>query len=109
MLIEAETEDGTRHSTLLQNAETVRLVCPSAGSIAPGSTNNSSSNSSASRTSSSSAELTSQTADITRSSLQQGWQAVSVSALQPGQKVFLLMQEGARHTGISIQEQIKEC
>jgi 3-dehydroquinate synthase class II len=29
--------------------------------------------------------------------------------LRPGQPVFLLMQEGARHTGISIQEQIKEC
>lgn len=74
MLVEAETEDGARHSTLLQNAETVRLICPGAAA----------------------------------SSKAPSWEAVSVSALQPGQRVYLLMQEGARHTGISIQERISE-
>ena len=28
VLVEAETQDGVRHSILLQNAETVRLVAP---------------------------------------------------------------------------------
>jgi 3-dehydroquinate synthase class II len=40
--------------------------------------------------------------------LQQTWRAESVSELQPGQEVYLLLQEAARHTGISIQERISE-
>lgn len=100
MLIEAETDDGLRHSTLLQNAETVRLVCPSSSSNTP---------SSSSHSSSSSMSTPAQAGDDASSTTKQAWQAVSVSTLQPGQKVFLLMQEGARHTGISIREQIKEC
>lgn len=94
MLVEAETADGVRHSTLLQNAETVRLVCPS-GSSRP-------------TPSSSSSSSTSQV-EGPRPDGKHEWQAISVSSLQPGQQVFLLLQEGARHTGISIQEQIKEC
>lgn len=78
MLVEAETEDGLKHSTLLQNAETVRLVGPRAAPAA-------------------------QQPAATAS-----WQAVSVSSLQPGQQVFLLLQDGARHTGIAIQERITE-
>jgi 3-dehydroquinate synthase class II len=35
LLVEAETPDGARHSTLLQNAETVRLVGPADGQGAP--------------------------------------------------------------------------
>lgn len=95
MLVEAETDDGCRHSTLLQNAETVRLVCPAVATT--------SSSSSAGST------ALSPSGQAAGSASGQSWQAVSVSALQPGQRVYVLLQEGARHTGISIQEQIKEC
>jgi 3-dehydroquinate synthase class II len=83
MLVEAETPDGTKHSTLLQNAETVRLVGPAAAP--PGAAQGS-----------------------TDSSDAAAWQAVSVSALHVGQQVYVLQQQGARHTGISIQERISE-
>ena len=35
VLVEAETLDGARHSILLQNAETVRLIGPSTSAAAP--------------------------------------------------------------------------
>lgn len=37
-----------------------------------------------------------------------GWHAVSVSQLMPGDQMFVLRQEGARHTGVAIQESISE-
>jgi hypothetical protein len=39
---------------------------------------------------------------------QGGWRAVSVSQLAPGDRVLVLQQAGARHTGIAIQERISE-
>lgn len=74
VLVEAETEDGVKHSILLQNAETVRLVAPDELSLA--------------------------------SSKSAG--AVSVTELQVGQPVYVHLQGAARHTGISIQENILE-
>ena len=64
-------------SIILQNAETVRLVCPAqANSLQePGSNEQ---------------------------------QAVSVTDLQEGDNVFLHRQEGARHTGVAIKENIVE-
>jgi 3-dehydroquinate synthase class II len=107
MLVEAETADGMRHSTLLQNAETVRLIGP-VSSSSSSSTSTSSSSSSRSSSASPAAPGSSSTADGCSAGPQQSWQAVSVSELQPGQKVYLLLQEAARHTGISIQERICE-
>ncbi len=83
MLVEACTDDGMKHSTLLQNAETVRLIGPEA---------------------SSSYHCTPQEAAQPGRS----WRAVSVSELSVGEEVYLLRQQGARHTGISIQESIVE-
>ncbi|PNH07549.1 3-dehydroquinate synthase [Tetrabaena socialis] len=37
-----------------------------------------------------------------------GWRTISVSALQPGDRVFVLLQAAARHTGIAIEEFIVE-
>jgi len=79
MLVEAETADGQAVSTMLQNAETVRLVGPVAAAAVCGGGGGG-----------------------------QEWRAVSVSQLAAGDKVFLLQQEGARHTGIAIQERINE-
>ena len=39
---------------------------------------------------------------------QAAWRAISVSQLAPGDQVLILQQEGARHTGIAIQERINE-
>ena len=74
VLVEAETEGGVKHSILLQNAETVRLVAPDELSLA--------------------------------SSKSAG--AVSVTELQVGAPVYVHLQGAARHTGISIQENIVE-
>lgn len=75
VLVEAQTADGQTVSTMLQNAETVRVVGPAASGGGGG---------------------------------KAAWQAISVSRLAAGDKVFLLQQEGARHTGIAIQERINE-
>jgi hypothetical protein len=102
MLVEAETPDGVRHSTLLQNAETVRLVGPSSSS-----STRSSSSINSSTVPPAAPGGSSQAGSSTGSSPQR-WRAVSVSELQPGEEVYLLLQEAARHTGISIQERISE-
>ena len=85
VLLEAETPDGEVHSLLLQNAETVRLIGPSEplGKVLGGSA-----------------------AEENKSNVE--WQAVSVSELQVGQAVYVRRQAAARHTGISIDEFIRE-
>ena len=96
VLVEAETQDGQRHSILLQNAETVRLIGPCM-----------------TRSSVSNVEdkyAPSQTlmqSDVSGSQQSQS-DAVSVSELQIGQPLYLHLQGAARHTGISIQENIVE-
>jgi 3-dehydroquinate synthase class II len=103
MLVEACTPDGVLHSTLLQNAETVRLVGPAqqqqqqpqkerpppAASKATQSTQTGAAGAAAGVST-------------------PGWAALPVSELAPGDVVYVLQQEGARHTGISIQERIVE-
>jgi 3-dehydroquinate synthase class II len=102
MLVEAQTADGLQHSTLLQNAETVRLV----GSM---STNTSShGSSSSSRGDLHSAAASSSSSSAAAAAAAATWRVISVAELQPGDQVYLLRQAGARHTGISIQEQINE-
>jgi 3-dehydroquinate synthase class II len=79
MLVEATADDGEVWSTMLQNAETVRLV---GEGMAGGSA-----------------------ADYGG----QSWQATSVSQLTVGSsRVYVLRQGAARHTGVAIDEQITE-
>ncbi len=83
MLVEATADDGEVWSTMLQNAETVRLVGPGAG-------------------------MGDSAAGVGDSG-GQGWQATSVSQLAVGSsRVYVLRQGAARHTGVAIQEQISE-
>ncbi|KAI8470154.1 MAG: 3-dehydroquinate synthase [Monoraphidium minutum] len=78
LLVEARDAAGRVASTLLQNAETVRLVGPAAAGGGGGGGGGG------------------------------AWRAIPVSQLAAGDKVYLLQQEGARHTGIAIQERISE-
>lgn len=78
VLVEAKTADGQLHSVLLQNAETVKLVGPGGATGQGGAAKG------------------------------RSWRALSVTEMQAGAQVLMLMQEGARHTGISIQESIVE-
>jgi len=96
VLVEAETQDGQRHSILLQNAETVRLIGPR---MTMPSVSNMEDESGRSQTP--------QQSDVSGSQQAQP-DAVSVSELQIGQPVYLHLQGAARHTGISIQENIVE-
>lgn len=96
VLVEAETQDGQRHSILLQNAETVRL-------IGPCTTTSSVSN----MEDESGPSQTPEQSDVSSSQQSQS-DAVSVSEVQVGQPVYLHLQGAARHTGISIQENIVE-
>ncbi len=96
VFIEAETQGGQRHSILLQNAETVRLVGPPAVDSLV-----------ASHTSSLDHANMPEPPQESRSQPVQ-CEAVSVSELQLGQTVYIHMQGAARHTGISIQENIVE-
>jgi 3-dehydroquinate synthase class II len=108
MLVEARTPDGALHSTLLQNAETVRLVGPAQQQPQQ------------QQQQQQQKERPPPTADRVSQSTQMraaaavpgvsapGWVALPVSELAPGNVVYVLQQEGARHTGISIQERIVE-
>jgi 3-dehydroquinate synthase class II len=97
VLVEAETPDGEVHSLLLQNAETVRLIGPSA-------------HQSGGRKAGADIQLTNEDFDRARQKHgeQAEWRAISVSELKPGQQVYVLRQAAARHTGISIDEFIRE-
>lgn len=96
MLVEAETHDGQRHSILLQNAETVRLIGPST-SMSPGPNQDTRAD----------LDSTPQPSDAVDNQKAHSL-AVSVSELALGQSVYLHLQGAARHTGISIQEHIVE-
>ena len=89
VLLEAETADGQVHSLLLQNAETVRVVGPSESQPALH-------------------ESRPVTAESSGAADGVRWQAISVSELHVGQSVFIRRQGAARHTGISIDEFIRE-
>ena len=80
VLIEAETAGHERHSIMLQNAETVRLVGHQQALAAQN--------------------------DIGNEPC--SWLPVPVTELRTGDNVLLHMQPGARHTGIAVQESIVE-
>jgi 3-dehydroquinate synthase class II len=90
VLVEAVTAGGDVISTLLQNAETVRLIGPAPGGSGSGSGGNGSGSGSGSGSGGAK------------------WRAVSVSELAEGDEVFVLEQAAARHTGIAIEERISE-
>ncbi|KAL4423284.1 hypothetical protein ABPG77_004553 [Micractinium sp. CCAP 211/92] len=127
VLVEAELPDGDRCSVLLQNAETVRLVGPAGPASSHSSGGSSGGNhghpaAGAARekaVASAASSADAAVADVGRVGQQGGngsaaaasaagpaqldWQAVSVSQLAPGHRLFVLRQDGARHTGVSIQ------
>lgn len=78
VLVEATTEDGIEHSILLQNAETVKLLGPKDSRNGGG--------------------------------INKGkeWRTISVAEIAPGDEVYVLVQNAARHTGVSIEESITE-
>lgn len=78
--MEAEA-GGQKYGALLQNAETVRLVGPRG-------------------------EATKGQAANSKESVD--WRAIPVTELQKGDQLLLHRQEGARHTGVAIQETIIE-
>lgn len=96
VLVEARAADGSTHSVLLQNAETVKLVGLPQGLAA----------------SSSSDASGSGTAAGTGTGVAAGskaWRTISVAAMQPGDVVMLHRPAtAARHMGIAIQEHIVE-
>ena len=131
--MEAQTPDGQTHSILLQNAETVRLVGPirvagkeeglDLGLGVLDSLDSPEDPTTERRT----LDMTVPVRPITvvedtvqegsaenagEAAMQQGpatgWFATPVSSLQPGHVVYVLRQQAARHTGISIQEAILE-
>lgn len=120
VLVEAELPDGEPCSVLLQNAETVRLVGPVPGA------SGSSGGGGGSRASQAGGAAGAQSAAAAEDGYvwQQGgsggggggdasgsrdsWRAISVSELAPGDRVFVLRQGGARHTGVAIEESITE-
>lgn len=100
MLVEAETPDQARHSLLVQNAETVRLVGPAADA--------SQRNQGGAGCDGSAAAKHISGVEVSTEGLHKDWQALSVSQLQVGDRLFVRRQAAARHTGISINESITE-
>ena len=100
MLVEAETPDQARHSLLVQNAETVRLVGPAASSHQSPSTDVSFGVSAAAKHGAG--------GHMNVGGEHEDWQALSVSQLHVGDRLFVRRQAAARHTGISINESITE-
>ena len=102
VLVEAVAEDGTLISLQLQNAETVKLVGPAstpalgpAGYII-------------SRPPESEEEKLGEHGRKAMPRSCQGSRTISVADLKVGDHLLALLQEGARHTGIAIQEFIIE-
>eukprot|EP00887_Chlorella_sp_A99_P008100 scaffold12.g8100.t1 len=118
VLVEAATRDGAAHSILLQNAETVKLVGPAPGSTSgrdpaqdghvsqEGPAGSSGGGGGGGRAAPEGAGGNG--AGPAAAGGAKRWRAISVSELQPGDEVYVLRQGAARHTGISIEEQITE-
>ncbi|GIL94034.1 hypothetical protein Vretimale_370 [Volvox reticuliferus] len=98
-LVEQGAGEVTQHSLMLQNAETVKLVGPARG------------HASQARPKRLEEEADDVEAAVPRcgvSGADVAWCAISVSELQPGDLVNVLLQPPARHTGIAVQEFILE-
>lgn len=111
--IDAETGDGQRHSVILQNAETVKLVGPTA-QPSTGSTSTSSSavTSHTSRTHSSSGRGTEALSDAPAGSAAppdtRAWRAIAVSEVAQGDSVLVHLSEAGRHLGHAVKETLTE-
>ena len=114
MLVEAELPDGEPCSVLLQNAETVRLVGPAPARSGGGSSSSQAGGAGAAAAGTSAAD----DGYIWQQGGSSGggggggggasWRAVSVSELAAGDRLYVLRQGGARHTGVAIEESITE-
>ena len=123
MLLEAELPDGDRCSVLLQNAETVRVVGPG---VAPSGQLQEQQRRQRQEEQGWQLEACSGQQsgggnvvdDGQQREQQQGggepeqgcssWHAVSVSQVAVGDRLLVLRQPGARHTGVAIEESITE-
>ena len=104
VLIHATTPDGAGYSILLQNAETVKLV-------GPRNLNFPEEEASAlylDRNRRTNTNTLSRGVSSDDHKIVQDWRTISVSQLCAGDEVYVLVQDGARHTGIRIEESICE-
>ena len=111
VLVEASLPDGTTHSVLLQNAETVKLVSE------PTPSQHHSDNTITEPSSSRGEEAahgdgqccSSGGTGASKNQRQSSWRTLSVAALSPGDRVLLHRPvSAARHMGIAIQEFVLE-
>ena len=110
VLVEAVAEDGTLISLQLQNAETVKLVGP-ASTLALGPASTPALGPAGyiiSRPPESEEEKLGEHGRKAMPRSCQGSRTISVADLKVGDHLLALLQEGARHTGIAIQEFIIE-
>jgi 3-dehydroquinate synthase class II len=102
VLVEATTEDGVEHSILLQNAETVKLIGPkgnrNGGDVNKGGSCDSRRNKTLNKALNIGGEA----------GKAKEWRTISVAEMVPGDEVYVLVQNAARHTGVSIEESITE-
>ncbi|KAH7623832.1 hypothetical protein Ndes2526B_g01080 [Nannochloris sp. 'desiccata'] len=98
VLVEATTEDEVIYSILLQNAETVKLIGPK-GNKNGGINNN---------IGSCGGIRNDARVGIEENGKEKEWRTISVAEMVPGDKVYVLVQNAARHAGVSIEESITE-
>ena len=112
VLVQAATAEGQLHSILLQNAETVKLVGPAAvhgaGAARTGGAERSSGGPSSQEQAAPPLAAGSSPGKSSGGTSGNPWRAISVSELRPGDRLFVHRQAAARHTGLSIEEQITE-
>ncbi|KAG1676128.1 hypothetical protein FOA52_004968 [Chlamydomonas sp. UWO 241] len=122
LLIEAEGPNGRRVSLQVQNAETVKLLGPAAPAAATaagavdaggpvsgrGRERQGPSTGAASTGASTGASSASAAGGTSGTGAAKSWRAVSVSSIKPGDTIYALLQGGARHTGMPIDEFIIE-
>lgn len=108
MCIEADTQDGQRHSVILQNAETVKLVGPAAqSSDAAGAASSPPGTSSAAADVELDAHMH-ETATTDSKQASRAWQTRAVSEMVAGDVVYVSRSEAGRHMGHAVQETLIE-
>lgn len=108
MLVEARTPEGDTLSVLLQNAETVKLIGPADGEAQQQGQQQQGQRQQQRGEEEDSSAAPAAPAAASMPAAAGGWRAIPVSSLREGDAVFVLPQHGARHTGISIEERVRE-
>ena len=124
--MEARSPDGDTLSVLLQNAETVKLIGPApagpaaaagaaaaAAAVEPGAADQQQQQQQQQAASAEGSSPASQAAAAPAPpeaavGAGGGWRAIPVSSLKEGDLVYVVLQHAARHTGLAIQEKVKE-